>query len=136
MSNSSPIFKYEMTILEWHLDTFGHVNNAKYLEIFEQARWEIVTANGLGLEQIQKSGIGPVVLELHTKFLKELRLRQRITVFTQLQNYAEKIGTIKQWIENESSQICCEFEMIFGLFDLKQRKLIEPPAPWKTTFGF
>ncbi len=31
--------EYHLLILEKHLDTFGHVNNASYLEILEEARW-------------------------------------------------------------------------------------------------
>jgi thioesterase III len=33
------IFEQAILIREEHLDTFGHVNNARYLEIFGQARW-------------------------------------------------------------------------------------------------
>lgn len=37
------IFQYDMVIKIHHLDTFGHVNNAAYLQIFEEARsWDIL----------------------------------------------------------------------------------------------
>lgn len=61
-----------MTILEGHLDTFGHVNNASYLEILEEARWDLITRNGYGLDAVRRLGIGPVVLEAHLRFVREL----------------------------------------------------------------
>ena len=44
------IFEYPLTIKEFHLDTFGHVNNATYLQIYEEARWEFINQNGYATE--------------------------------------------------------------------------------------
>ncbi len=52
------VFEQATVIREQHLDTFGHVNNARYLELFEQARWDFITDNGFGLEQVKASGTG------------------------------------------------------------------------------
>ena len=57
--SENPVFKYPVQIGESHLDTFGHVNNAKYLEIFEDARWELISKNGYGLEEVHRRKIGP-----------------------------------------------------------------------------
>ena len=48
------VFEQSIVIREEHLDTFGHVNNARYLEIFEQARWDFITDNGFGLDYIEQ----------------------------------------------------------------------------------
>jgi acyl-CoA thioester hydrolase len=53
----------DVLIRESHLDTFGHVNNATYLSLFEQARWDLIEAGGYGLRVIRQTGLGPVVLE-------------------------------------------------------------------------
>lgn len=124
------IFTYPLTIREFHLDTFGHVNNATYLQIYEEARWQFITDNGYGLETIKSSGLGPVILELNIRFLKELRLRENITIHSQTGTYAGRIGTIKQWITNEQGQICSDVEMKVGLFDTAKRKLVEPTEAW------
>ena len=129
------IFQYPLVIKEQHLDFFGHVNNATYLEILEEARWEFVTARGFGLETIYKLGTGPVILECHLKFIKELRVRQVITIETQLLTYDKKIGSLRQTILNEQGEVCCEATMIFGLFCLKERKLILPSDAWLHAVG-
>ena len=48
-------FVYETLIRESHLDTFGHVNNATYLQLYEEARWELITRNGYGLAKVRES---------------------------------------------------------------------------------
>ena len=73
-SNQYQTFKYAVVIRENHLDTFGHVNNATYLQLLEEARWEFITSRGYDLNYVQKVGIGPVILEINMKFLKELCL--------------------------------------------------------------
>ena len=123
-------FTYELTIREHHLDTFGHVNNATYLQLYEEARWELITANGYGLDKVKSTGLGPVILEINVRFLKELRLRETITIHSQTTEYSSKIGTIKQWMTNSKGDICSDIELKFGLFDTKSRKLVAADEDW------
>ncbi len=44
--------EYQLLIHEGHLDSFGHVNNATYLNLFEEARWDWITARGYGLKEM------------------------------------------------------------------------------------
>lgn len=129
------IFKYSILILEHHLDTFGHVNNATYLQLLEEARWDFLHAHGLDLKTIQKSNIGPVVLECHIKFLKELMLRENIVIESQILSYEKKIGVIRQIIINDKGSICTEAKLIFGFFDMTERKLITPTPPILRAIG-
>ena len=130
----SEVFSYPMIIKENHLDTFGHVNNATYLMLFEEARWELLNKNGFGLRKIQEGGVGPTILEINLKFLKELRLREEIIIQTQLISYQEKIGTLAQRILR-ADEVCCEAIIIMGLFSLKERKLILPTPEWLNAVG-
>jgi thioesterase-3 len=134
--NVAPLkFQYSLMIKEQHLDTFGHVNNAMYLVILEEARWDLITGRGFGLKAIQKSGMGPVILEYNMKFKKELKLRQTVTIETELVNYEDKIGVLKQHILNDKNEVCFEGTMTFGLFDTKERKLILPTPEWLHAVG-
>ena len=57
---------YHGHILETHLDAFGHLNNARYLELYEQARWRWLEERGITLETIQATGVGLVILKAET----------------------------------------------------------------------
>ncbi len=128
-------FTYEIEILERHLDTFGHVNNAKYLEIFEEARWDLITANGYGLDEIKVSNQGPIILGVTAKFKRELRLREKISIRTTVVKYDKKIGIIRQVLTNGAGEISAEADFTFGLFDTIARKLIPPTAKWRQAMG-
>ena len=41
--NLNEVFEYELVIKECHLDSFGHVNNAIYVQLYEEARWDFIT---------------------------------------------------------------------------------------------
>lgn len=126
---------YELLIIERHLDTFGHVNNATYLEILEEARWDYIDARGYGIKTIREMGQGPTILEWNIKFLKEIRLREKIRIETQTLSYEKKIGRMQQSIFNQRDELCCEAQMVFGLFDTKERKLILPTPEWLQAIG-
>lgn len=134
LMDNALIFTYPTMILETHLDLFGHVNNASYLEILEEARWDLITKRGFGLKHIQETGIGPVILEIRIKFIKELVARDSIIIETKTKSYERKIGVLTQNIMR-AGQCCCTADFTFGLFDLKARKLIEPTPEWKAAIG-
>lgn len=126
---------YETTILERHLDTFGHVNNAVYLEILEEARWDWITQNGYGLDKVMETGIGPTILEINLRFQRELKNRQKITIKSWVESYSGKIGKLTQQILNERGEVATEARFTVGLFDVRARKLISPTPEWLRAIG-
>ena len=131
----SKIFEYDLMIKEFHLDTFGHVNNAVYLQIMEEARWDLITKNGYGLKEVFAKKIGPTILEVNLQFKRELKNRQKIKILTSCLEYTKKVGTIEQKIINEAGEECAIAHFKFGLFDLNQRKLIDATPEWKHAIG-
>jgi thioesterase-3 len=129
------VFEQSIVIREEHLDTFGHVNNARYLEIFEQARWDLITDNGFGLDYIQSSGTGPVILEINLRFLREVKNRQHLLIRSFVDGYDGKICRMTQLLVDDSSQICCEAKFVLALWDTRTRKLIEPTPEWRVAIG-
>ena len=131
----SELHEYEMLIREHHLDTFGHVNNAKYLEILEEARWDLITRNGYGLAEVIRRRIGPTILEINLKFQRELKNRQPIVIRTWMDSYAGKIGRVRQEIRDPDGNLFCEALLTIGLFDLDARRLILPTPEWLRALG-
>lgn len=127
--------KYALTIREHHLDTFGHMNNATYLQILEEARWEFITHRGFGLKEIQAKGQGPVILEINMKFLKEVKLRQKVMIESETISYNRKVATLRQDILNENGEKMFEAKLTFGFFDTKSRRLITPTPEWLHAIG-
>ena len=127
---------YEVVIRESHLDTFGHVNNAAYLVLFEEARWEFITRNGYGLKTVQELQLGPVVLDLSMKFRRELTLREKVKITNVSQEPKGKISKFRQEMIKEDGVLAAELDLTFGLFDLKARRLVDPTPEWRKALGF
>lgn len=72
-------FEHTIEVRGNELDAFGHVNNAVYLNYYEQARWVMMQELGL-LEYFEKSGNFLVVAKADLKFIRELRLLEKVTI--------------------------------------------------------
>ncbi|XGC80186.1 acyl-CoA thioesterase [Bdellovibrio bacteriovorus] len=131
----SDVSHYNITIKEYHVDSYGHVNNATYLQIYEEARWELITSKGYGFHEVHQLQQGPVILEVNVKFFKEIPLRSKIDVTTEVMNYKGKVGQLLQKMIKEDGTVASEAIFTFGLFDMKARKLIEPTEKWKKALG-
>lgn len=131
----SLVFEYEVLIREHHLDSYSHVNNATYLSLFEEARWEIITQRGYSYQTVHQTGLGPVILEVQLKFLKELRLREKIKITLEVLSYEGKISKIRQLMIKPNQEIACEMLCTVGFFDMKARKLILPTTEWLQAIG-
>lgn len=131
------VFEYRFQVLEKHLDSFGHVNNAVYLELFEEARWDFITARGYGLDEIKKTQIGPVILEVELKFKRELLNREWITVKSYtIEKEHRLIGSLSQEMIKESSgKVAATLDLKVALMDLKERKLIKADDKWLHAIG-
>ena len=129
------IYRYPLTIKEFHLDSYGHVNNATYLALLEEARGEAITERGYGYDKVHESGRGPVILEANLKFSKELTLREKVVITMELVSYEGRIMKLRQHIFKENGEMACEALITAAFFDLAQRKIIMPDEAWKKAVG-
>lgn len=76
-------YTYEMTVRGHELDSFGHVNNAVYLNYCEQARWEILREKDL-FQYFAEKGFILVVTETNIRYSGEARVFDVLVVKTDL----------------------------------------------------
>jgi YbgC/YbaW family acyl-CoA thioester hydrolase len=134
-SREGSTHEYPLQILEHHLDGFGHVNNATYLELFEEARWDLITRGGFGLEVVRERMIGPVVLAVEMRFNREAVNRERLVIRTRTLEYRGKVGRLEQVMVRADGLPSCTATFTFGLFDLKSRRLLRPTPEWLKAVG-
>lgn len=129
-------FEYEVVIQEFHLDSFGHVNNAVYVELYEEARWDFITKNGFGLSRIQELQQGPVILDLKVRFKRELKNRERVKIISRTTEIvSSKIMVLEQTILKPDGKVSSEASFTVGFFDMKERKLIDSSPEWLHAIG-
>lgn len=130
------VFEYKTKIIESHLDSFGHVNNANYLKLFEEARWDFITQRGHGLDYVLAKKVGPVILDLNLRFKHELKNRDDITIVSQVSEIkSSKIYVIEQKMMRADGKLAAIAQFTAGFFDLNERKLITPEPSWLTALG-
>lgn len=127
--------EYEVLIREQYLDTFGHVNNAAYLVLLEEARWDILTKAGFGLDEIFAKRVGPTILDIHIQFKREIKNRDLVKIRSHILSHSGKITKMRQTIFNDRGEEACVADFTFGLFDMAARKLIAPTDEWKNALG-
>ncbi|MGM0596273.1 MAG: acyl-CoA thioesterase [Myxococcota bacterium] len=118
---------YEIKVESTHLDKFGHVNNAVYLEYLEWARWDWAEKRGINFDSFLEKGTGPALVAINVSFLKELHFRERIRVLTVFVKRGEKSFTLEQKIYNEENAIVCKALATIVFIDMEKREAIELP---------
>jgi acyl-CoA thioester hydrolase len=130
------IFQYPVTIIERHLDFYGHVNNAVYLELYEEARWDFITKGGYGHDRIQKDKCGPVLIELNLTFKRELKNREKIMIeSTSLEMKNKFVMQLEQKMIKDDGKIASVLLVNVGLFNMSERKLVLPNPDWLCAIG-
>lgn len=72
---------YKLTVRGYELDSFGHVNNAVYLQYAEAAKWDFFEKCGV-LKCLQDEKLFPVILENNIRYMNELKLMEEVLVTT------------------------------------------------------
>jgi thioesterase III len=113
----------EIKVRGFHLDQFGHVNNVRYPEILEEARYDFFDQFPGFFERIQKTGHYLPITEIHLFYKKAAFLDDILDIRTRISDLGETSGTIHQTITLKgANRIVLEADVTFVAVDLKTGK--------------
>lgn len=72
-----------ITVRGYEMDSYGHVNNAVYLNYLEQARWEILRKIDL-IEKFKAEGLLLVVTEIKIRYAQEAKVFDELNIKTKM----------------------------------------------------
>ena len=126
----------EITVRSSHIDMFGHVNNARYIEFLEWDRVQMTADQGIDLLAMAAEGLGPAVVRMEINYRLEARMGDILIIDSQpIELKNDKVGVIKQTITNKKSgEIICDAVVTFVIIDLRQRKSVPMPEAMKKFF--
>ena len=75
------MFKTDITVRGYELDSFRHLNNAVYLNYLELARWEILKKSGY-FDYFIETGLLLAVIDVHIRFMREFVVFDEIIIET------------------------------------------------------
>ncbi|HNC94605.1 MAG TPA: thioesterase family protein [Myxococcota bacterium] len=116
----------EVQVMSTHVDLFGHLNHARYLEYLEWARFAWAAHHGFPIEKMVEEGYGPAIVRANVTWRRECRLGDKLRVTVQPLSARRGIGKLHQEVW-KGEELCLEAEMSFVMFDLKARKALELP---------
>lgn len=82
-------------VLPQHIDFNMHINNAKYLEFFERARWDHSVQTGT-FNQLLKQGFNFIVAGIDVGYIRELKLFQAFDIETHYVGWDDKYFYLEQ----------------------------------------
>lgn len=88
----------EIKVRGYHLDLYGHVNNARYLEFLEEARWAMME-NG-DLDWFMQQGYALVVSRIDIRYQRPAGMGDVLRVETWLDHLQSRSGIIQQRVLN------------------------------------
>lgn len=112
----------EIIVRGYHLDGYQHVNNARYLEFLEEARWDCMSDD---MSALVKHNAGFVVVNININYRSPGLLHQHLVVESLISKLGENSGVVSQVIRcKETGNIVIDAQTTFVLFDLKKNTVL------------
>jgi acyl-CoA thioester hydrolase len=125
-------FHHPIEVRYGDLDPQGHLNNAKYLTFFEQARIQYLRHLGLFAEGQSFMDIGVILADIHIAFKKPVEWGTPVKVGVRTMKIGTKSMTVEQTIvQAESGEVFATGEVVMVTYDYHTGKSIPIPVEWR-----
>lgn len=111
------MFTHQIKVRGFHCDLYGHVNNARYLELLEETRWEWL--NSLtSFDFFEKKHLSFVVVSITIHYKRPSVLNDLLTISVELTHMTNRSATVHQKvIRNTDEKLIAEADVTFALVD-------------------
>ena len=125
-------FYHPIEVRYGDLDPQGHVNNAKHLTYFEQARIHYMIELGLFTRDQSFMQIGVIVADVHITYLEPIYFGRNLKVGVHAAKLGSKSMTWEQNIvDTDTGREAARGEVIIVTYDYKDEKTIPVPREWR-----
>jgi acyl-CoA thioester hydrolase len=125
-------FYHPIEVRYGDLDPQGHVNNAKYLTYFEQARVAYWIEMGFFSKDQSFMELGVILADVHIKYFAPVYFGQKVKVGVHVIRLGNKSMTWEQnVVDVESGKELARGEVVVVAYDYRQEKTIPIPNEWR-----
>jgi YbgC/YbaW family acyl-CoA thioester hydrolase len=115
-----------LTVYPDECDTFGHLNQAAYLALFERARWALL-AEGPGMKVFERAGVWPAVRRTTVDYHASAWPGDVLAFAIEVVQRGRTSFTLKQRAVRVSDQrLVAEAEILFVCIDRSERPVPVP----------
>ena len=119
---------YSTKVESTHLDMFGHVNNARFLEYFEWARWAWARELGVDFLRYIDEGTAPAAVRMEVNFLRELRFNEVLQIETRLFGIGTKSFDLVQELSVDGGSLSATLKVKLVFMDVRTRRAVPIPG--------
>ena len=127
---------HEMTIRVrgYHCDFYGHVNNARFLELFEEARWRWAESV-IDLPAWQAAGFGFVVAAIEIRYKRPAPEGLLLNIHSDITRLDLKSGVFRQEIRDAADgRLLVEADVTFAVIDTRTGRALPLEGPADAPF--
>jgi len=108
----------QIRVRGYHEDRYGHVNNARYLEFLEEARWAHLEERGLDTAFFREHGVFPVVVRLSISYRRPASAGDVLRIATGVTEASSRKLVIHQTARfSPSDEVCIEADVSVVFLD-------------------
>ena len=125
----------EIKVRGFHIDIFSHVNNARYLEFMEEARW-VVIDKYINLKRMQEKGIIFVVVNININYRRPASMGDVLELYLGLTKIGSKSAVFYQEIRvNGTDTVVADAHVTFVFADKDTGKAVKIDDDMKKLIG-
>ena len=114
----------QIKVRGYHLDVYQHVNNARYLEFLEEARWDGLE-NNENFKWMTTNNIAFVVVNININYRRPAVLGDRLTVTSHVKQINGRSGVLSQVVTlDPGGEAVADALVTFVCIDLKTQKAL------------
>jgi thioesterase-3 len=116
------VHSIDIKVRGYHLDGFGHVNNARYLEFLEEARWAAFEEK-VDLQQWAGRGYMFTVVNININYRRPAYINEVLHIETSIAKLGRRSGVVRQEISLQGTDNrVADADVTFVLFDTRQQR--------------
>ena len=115
----------EIKVRGYHLDIYGHVNNARHLEFLEEARWSIIEER-IDINTLIEKGYLFVVVNINISYRRPAFLSEVLVIETTLTEMKNHSAVLRQTTRLQGTdRVVTEALITFVILDSRTQKPVK-----------
>lgn len=108
----------------YHMDVYAHVNNARYLEFMEDARWEVLEKH-IGLKRLHAKEIIFAVVNININYRKPAAMGDILELYLGLEKISSKSAVFYQELRLQgTATVVADAKVTFVFADVNTGKAV------------
>ncbi|MCP4573105.1 MAG: acyl-CoA thioesterase [bacterium] len=126
---------YIIRVRGFHLDLYGHVNNARYLEFLEEARWDLLEADR-GLDWWHEQGLAFLVASITINYRRPAGLGVDLEIRSSMRRLGGRSAVLRQEVVNlATDEVVADADVTFVVICQETGRPVALDGALREAFG-